>query len=238
MSVLSNETEVSPGVPLFVTSSPGGGTTVASNLSITPFPGLTQSAVSSSLPFGGGAVVYYKGSATGNAGVGVSDSSISIGTNPGSGGGTTFSGNWNIPLTNPPTFNAGTGSSALIPAVPVTQTGEAPGTITNNNGATLPTPAVAGLYLYMLSCPSANSGTNIASCLSQLSAIVFFNGNTFNTGGAFFSSNGNVVGGPNYVSISPSAPNKTSLVLNNQSGNNLTNMSCYVIPLMGNIQLA
>lgn len=232
MSVLSNETEVSPGVSLFLKNTPAIGTTLPSNLNISPYPGTTQSSVSSSISTPG-TVVFYKGTATGGGAVALYENNIQIETNPAVPGGTAITGNYSIPLTNPPTFNGGT-----ITPVPVTQTGQAPGTITNNNAGTLPTPAVAGLYLYMLSCPSANSGTNIASCLSQLSCIVFFNGATFNTGGAFFSNNGNVVGGPNYVSISPSAGAKTSLVLENQSGNNLTNMSCYVIPLMANIGLA
>jgi hypothetical protein len=226
MSVLSNETEISPGVSLFVKATPAIGTAVASNLNITPFPGTVQSSVSSSQS-APGTIVYYKGTAGGSAGVGITQNNIAITTLPSAPGGTQLTGNYTIPLTNPPTFNAGSGSSNVLTRTTVGPSGG----VGSGQSYALPVPVSAGLYLYVMTSSAAN--TDVPSKASQISTYAYFNGTTFQTGGAISTPNG-----AGSVDIGPNADRTALLFANNLTGNSLAGMGVYVIPVMGNIGLA
>jgi hypothetical protein len=119
-----------------------------------------------------------------------------------------------ITLAQPPSLKS---SFSVTP-----QVANGTGTILGNSGVVITAPLTAGLYLVAASCSSAD-GPSVAS---QISAVCYYNGATWSTGGVAIANVG--TGG---VSLSPAPTTRATINFFNNSGGNLVNMSFITLPL-------
>jgi hypothetical protein len=172
----------------------------------------TSGVIISSAPANGGT-----GSIIVNSSVGTEK--LELGANPVSFKNITLSatGSATTLFSKPPGLDAG---YAVVPEL-----ANGTGTVGNTAASLITNPATPGLYVLMVSCSTASSIS------AQLSAVCYFNGTKWSAGGVT-EVVANFVG---TVLIAPAATTAANLILTNNSGASLTNISYIFVPIFAGV---